>query len=174
MPTPALTTRGKNFLHINDSKTENSHTMRILYHHRTLGDGAEGIHISEIVNSFRKIGHDVLVVSLIGDSTNIESKKQRIWSKVAKSMPSFFYEIGEIAYNISGYISITQVVKAFRPHFIYDRYAIYNYSAVALAKRFGMPIVLEVNCPYSNQKEKFDETPYFKRLSHFFERRICY
>ena len=152
---------------------ENSHTMRILYHHRTLGDGAEGIHISEIVNSFRKIGHDVFVVSLIGGSTDIQSNKQRIWSKIAKSMPSFFYEIGEIIYNISGYMSGAQAVKAFRPHFIYDRYAIYNYSTVALANRFDIPIVLEVNYPYSNQMEKFDETLYFKRLSRFFERRIC-
>jgi glycosyltransferase involved in cell wall biosynthesis len=148
--------------------------MRILYHHRTLGDGAEGIHIAEIVNSFRKIGHDVFVVSLIGDSTNIQSNKQKMWSKIAKSMPDFFYEIGEITYNISSYISIYQAIKEFRPHFIYDRYAIYHYSAVALANRFDIPIVLEVNCPYSNQKEIFDETLYFKRLSRFFERRICY
>jgi len=38
--------------------------MRILYHHRTLGDGAEGIHIAEMVNAFRKLGHEVQVVSL--------------------------------------------------------------------------------------------------------------
>jgi len=36
--------------------------VKILYHHRTLGDGAEGIHIAEMVNAFRQLGHEVLVI----------------------------------------------------------------------------------------------------------------
>ena len=33
--------------------------MKILYHHRTLADGAEGIHIEEMVRAFRELGHEV-------------------------------------------------------------------------------------------------------------------
>ncbi|MCH8292490.1 glycosyltransferase WbuB, partial [Candidatus Poribacteria bacterium] len=44
--------------------------MKILYHHRTLGDGAEGIHIREMVEAWRGLGHEVRVVSLIGEQTN--------------------------------------------------------------------------------------------------------
>ena len=36
--------------------------MKFIYHHRTLADGAEGIHISEMVNAFRQLGHEVLVI----------------------------------------------------------------------------------------------------------------
>ena len=35
--------------------------MKILYHHRTLADGAEGIHILEMIEAFRANGHDVVV-----------------------------------------------------------------------------------------------------------------
>lgn len=147
--------------------------MRILYHHRTLGDGAEGIHIAEIVNAFRKSGHEVKVVALIGESTNVEGKKQRRWSRIAGSMPGFFYEIGEIVYNIRSYVSLFRMSRDFRPDLIYDRYVSYSYSAVAIGRRFGVPVFLEVNSPYSYQKQTFDERLYFKRLLRLFERKTC-
>jgi glycosyltransferase involved in cell wall biosynthesis len=147
--------------------------MRILYHHRTLGDGAEGIHVAEMVKAFRELGHEVRVVSLIGESTNVQSKPQRRWSAVKKIIPSFLYELGELSYNLHGYLSLSSAVKEFRPDFIYDRYVSYNYSAVAVANRHRMPVFLEVNSPYSYQKHTFDETVYYKRLLRLFERKIC-
>jgi hypothetical protein len=37
--------------------------MDILYHHRTQGTGAEGVHIAYIIKGFRDLGFDVHVVS---------------------------------------------------------------------------------------------------------------
>lgn len=147
--------------------------MRILYHHRTLGDGAEGIHIAEIVKCFRRLGHEVRVVSLIGESTNVRSKPQQRWTNIAKAMPGFVYELGEMAYNIRGYSMLSQAIKDFQPDFLYDRYISYNYSAVAAARHHGIPVVVEVNSPYSYQKKTFDERLYFKNLIGWFERKIC-
>jgi glycosyltransferase involved in cell wall biosynthesis len=147
--------------------------MKILYHHRTLGDGAEGIHVAEIVKAFRQLGHDVRVLSLIGEATNTTSTAQSRWSRVARLMPGFVYELGEIAYNLHGYRSLSRAVEEFRPDFIYDRYVSYNYSAVGTGRRYGIPVVLEVNSPYSFQKQTFDETLYFRHVLRFFERQIC-
>ena len=36
--------------------------MKILYHHRTLGDGAEGIHVREMVRAFSSLCHEVKVI----------------------------------------------------------------------------------------------------------------
>ena len=44
--------------------------MKILYHHRTLADGAEGIHILEMIEAFRAEGHEVIVQP----STTIKSR----------------------------------------------------------------------------------------------------
>jgi glycosyltransferase involved in cell wall biosynthesis len=150
-----------------------SEQMRILYHHRTLGDGAEGIHVAEMVKAFRRLGHEVRVVSLIGESTNVQSRPQQQWGLVKKLLPGFLYEMGELSYNIQGYISVAKAVKEFRPDFIYDRYISYNYSAVAVGRRHKIPVVLEVNSPYSHQKQTFDEKVYYKTLLRCFEKNIC-
>jgi hypothetical protein len=47
--------------------------MKILYHHRTMGRGAEGVHISSIVNAFRRKGHEVLVLSPPGINPMIDA-----------------------------------------------------------------------------------------------------
>jgi len=147
--------------------------LKILYHHRTLGDGAEGIHVAEMIKAFRKLGHEVKVVSLIGEQTNVATKKQGNLTRLKKLLPGFLFELGEIAYNLHGYRSLSRAVKIFQPDFIYDRYISYNYSAVAVGRRYGLPVLLEVNSPYSYQKQTFDEKLLFKNLSRTFERRIC-
>ncbi len=147
--------------------------MKILYHHRTLGDGAEGIHVAEMIKAFRKLGHEVKVVSLIGEQTNVATKKQGKWTKVKKMLPGFLFELGEIAYNLQGYRSLSAAVRSFRPDFIYDRYVSYNYSAVGIGRSYDIPVMLEVNSPYSYQKQTFDEKLLFKNLSRTFERKIC-
>ena len=38
--------------------------MKILFHHRTLADGAEGIHIEAMVRAFRGLGHEVHIIGL--------------------------------------------------------------------------------------------------------------
>jgi len=147
--------------------------MKILYHHRTLGDGAEGIHIAEMVKAFRRLGHEVLVVSPIGEATNVNSKAQKRWSRVKNLLPVLVFELGEIAYNFHGYLSIARAARQFKPNFIYDRYISYNYSAVAVGQKYNIPVVLEVNSPYSYQKQTFDETLHCRWLNRFFERKIC-
>ncbi len=147
--------------------------MKILYHHRTLGDGAEGIHVAEIIKALRKLGHEVRVVSLIGETTNLDSSAKRRWSWIKRFMPGVLFELGELVYNLPGYIKLSRAVKEFRPDLIYDRYISYNYSAVAVGRRYGVPVFLEVNSPYSFQKQTFDERLYLVRLSRFFEKKIC-
>ena len=147
--------------------------MKILYHHRTLGDGAEGIHVAEMIKAFRTLGHDVQVISLIGEETNTVSTSQRRWSRVSRLLPGACYELGELAYNGPGFARISQAIRRFQPDFIYDRYVSYNFSAVWAGKRLGIPVVLEVNSPYSLQKQTFDERLYFPKLCRWFERTIC-
>ena len=40
--------------------------LNILYHHRTQGRGAEGVHIVSIVHALEKLGHRVTVLSPSG------------------------------------------------------------------------------------------------------------
>jgi glycosyltransferase involved in cell wall biosynthesis len=147
--------------------------VRILYHHRTLGDGAEGIHIAQMVKAFRELGHDVRVVSLIGEATNMASPGQKRWSHVAKLMPRPVYELSELAYNVHGALALERAARTFDPDVIYDRYVNQSCAALLVARRRGIPVLLEVNSPYSYQKQTFDEKLIFRGLSRWNERMVC-
>lgn len=147
--------------------------MKILYHHRTLGDGAEGIHVAEMVKAFRSLGHEVRLLSLIGDTTNVATPKQQRWARVRRLLPGVVYELAEMGYNVPSYLALRNAIAEFRPDLVYDRYGNYNYSAVGAARRAGLPVFVEVNSPYSFQKQTFDERLYLSRVSRAFERTIC-
>ncbi|HTV03296.1 MAG TPA: glycosyltransferase family 4 protein [Luteitalea sp.] len=147
--------------------------MKILYHHRTLGDGAEGIHVAEMVRAFRTLGHEVRLLSLIGETTNVATPKQQRWTAVRRMLPGAAYELAEIGYNVAGYLAVSKAIAEFKPDLVYDRYVNYNYSAVAAARRARLPVFVEVNSPYSYQKQTFDERLYLAGVSRRFERTIC-
>ena len=148
--------------------------MKILYHHRTLGDGAEGIHIEEMVNAFRQLGHEV---RLIGPGVRRQSQGEEEGPKfgwVKRLFKGPAYEMIELAYNILGYQTICMAIKEFKPDLIYDRYITFNYSAVAAARKFKLPIFLEVNAPLAYEREKEpDETLYLKKAAYWIEKKTC-
>jgi len=148
--------------------------MRILYHHRTLGDGAEGIHIQSIVNCLREQGHDVRVASLVGQNTQFRSSqeaKESKWDKIKNIIPKPVYELAEIAYNLKGLRMLMKEIAAFKPDIIYDRYAHFSFAALWAASRAKLPAILEVNSPYSIQKRKYEKL-YFPWLSRYGEYKI--
>ena len=76
--------------------------MKILYHHRTKGEDAQGIHITEIVNAFKKLGHSVEVVGLVEPAAEGERKsKGSTISKIASYAPPWLYEIIPWARRVS-------------------------------------------------------------------------
>src|SRR5437016_14221302 len=100
--------------------------MKILYHHRTLGDGAEGIHIREMVKAVRELGHEVKVVGPTGEALPEASRKSRLLGNLKRSIPHTLYEFCEIAYTGYSFWKIVREIRAFKPDFIYDRYITFN------------------------------------------------
>ncbi|RMD49375.1 MAG: glycosyltransferase family 1 protein [Ignavibacteria bacterium] len=148
--------------------------MRIIYHHRTLGDGAEGIHIREMVNALRKLGNDIKLVSLVTERELIHPDRRSAkpkWLWVKQLLPSALFEVLEIIYNVIGYWLIIKASKKFHPDAVYDRYVSYNYSAIWASRKLGIPCILEVNSPYATQR-KIWEKVYFPKLIQWFETKI--
>jgi len=148
--------------------------MKILYHHRTLGDGAEGVHIQELVGAFRDLGHEVRVVSLVGEKSPSSRVKEQRWGRVGRILPSGAYELAELAYNIVGTRMLMSAIKEFQPDFIYDRYNSYSTAALRAGRRTNLPIVLEVNAPVAYERIVYKymqlKLPW---LAYRYERRIC-
>ena len=121
--------------------------MKVLYHHRTMADGAEGIHIREIVSALRSLGHEVVVVALAGDPTRPAPGHASRVTSLRRLIPAFGYEIAELGYNLVGYRRIMAAIGHVRPDIIYDRYNTYSTAAAHAARRAGVPLLLEVNAP---------------------------
>lgn len=148
--------------------------MRILYHHRTLGDGAEGIHIAEMVNAFRQLGNEVLVVGPAVDHVGGKEVGSNRFGWIRKICKGPLYEIAEIAYNIYGFMNICRKIFSFKPDFIYDRYITFNYSAIAAGNLTNVPVFIEVNSPLAYERDtESDELLFFKKIAYLLERKIC-
>ena len=124
--------------------------MNILYHHRTRGKNVEGIHIREIVNSLKELGHEVYIISPPGSdpmtiTDNEQHKVNKIWDLVSKYFPQIGFEILELCYNFVGYFRIKKAIKEYNINAIYERYAFFTWVGTYIANRKNIPIILEVN-----------------------------
>lgn len=124
--------------------------MRIIYHHRTRATDAQRVHILEMIRAFEAQGHEVQVVGLVHPETALEDAKrdavQAPWQGLVRKIP-FAYEAVQIGYNVIGLALLMRAFFNRRADFIYERYALFNFSGVLVAKLFRIPIILEVNAP---------------------------
>ena len=148
--------------------------MKILYHHRTLGDGAEGIHVKEMIAAFRDLGHEVIVLSPVGEKTG-QASSTRTWAeRIKKLLPRVCFEFLEIGYNAAAFLALWRLVRKHKPAFIYDRYITFNASAVLLGKLLRLPVILEVNAPLALERsQQPDERLILRAPAHALEKWIC-
>ena len=123
--------------------------MRILYQHRTLGDGAEGIHIIEMVKALQRLGHEVEMAGIAVTSSRSQTQRPSLISKVRRAMPAGAFEMAQLVTSGGTYLPMRRRIAAFRPDFVYKRHAKYDFGTVLAARRSGVPLILEVNCVYS-------------------------
>jgi len=123
--------------------------MRILYHHRTRGQGAEGVHIREIADALRKLGNEVYILSPPGvyiEHAEANSKPGRRWLKnVYNLLPQSVLEILRLSYNLFAYFRLKKALREYRIDLLYERYAFLTWVGPYIARKCRIPIILEVN-----------------------------
>lgn len=142
--------------------------MRILYFHRTLADGAEGIHIREMVRAFRGLGHDVHVEGLAGQSG---SASYGLAERMKASTPRVVFECAAAGANVAEFLNVRRAIKNIRPHFLYQRHGRFSIGALRAAHAAGVPTVLEVNCLFVAPPYERFEPLTLRRLAAYVERR---
>jgi glycosyltransferase involved in cell wall biosynthesis len=146
--------------------------MRIVYHHRTLGDGAEGIHVSAMAEAFRNLGHDVEVAAIIGEQTNISTSRTRALGALARWAPRPIYEAMELGYSLAGCRMLRRYIAKWNPDFLYERYMLFNIAGLVSTGLAGIPLVLEVNSPLAYERAAY-ESLCLRRLAQRCERFVC-
>jgi glycosyltransferase involved in cell wall biosynthesis len=151
--------------------------MRVLYHHRTQAEDAQGVHISEIVRAFRELGHEVKMASLADDetakTTDPSSRRSAgLWKRLAGLRSDRLYILLTLAYNLYGFLRLRREIRSRRPDMIYERYSLNTVCGIWASRYFDIPIVIECNVPFYYELNEFGRL-HFKRLVRFTERWIC-
>lgn len=147
--------------------------LKILYHHRTQAQDAQGVHIRELAKAFREIGHTVEFVALVdGKSQSRKGLLQEILSSMAQWVPNWLYECMGLVYNLYGYRMLCRAIREKNPDLIYERYSLNTFCGIFASRQFGRPLVLEVNAPLSYEQAQLGKLS-FGHIAKFLERWVC-
>lgn len=130
--------------------------MKILYHHRTRSKDGQYVHIEEMIEALRSLGHEVIVVApAVAEKTKFGDDGGAVaWMK--RHMPRFIYELMEFAYSFVAYWRLARAVREHHPDFLYERYNLLQPAGVWIKRRYHLPLLLEVNAPLFAERARYD------------------
>jgi glycosyltransferase involved in cell wall biosynthesis len=129
--------------------------MKILYHHRTASRDGQSTHIDEMIGGLRAEGHSVVESSPQVGSDNAKGGSPGWVGRLKNLLPRQIYELAELAYSVAAYRKLAGAIKRDRPDGIYERYNLYLLAGVWAKKRFGLPLILEVNAPMALERRQY-------------------
>ena len=135
--------------------------MKILYTHRTQGQGAEGAHVAGMVEAFRGLGHTVLVDCLaacdptippivttqasVSNAAPSGSAITRALRSIARHAPQWLFGVLELLYNLPLALRLIPLLRRERPLLVYERYSLCTFAPALACRWLGIAHVLEVN-----------------------------
>lgn len=130
--------------------------MKILYHHRTRSKDGQNVHIDELTRALRARGHEIVMVAPAAMDTEEFGADAGAVAMMKKWIPKAVYELMELAYAGFAYLRLRKAYLKHRPDILYERYNLFLPSGVWLKRRFGLPMLSEVNAPISRERAEFD------------------
>jgi glycosyltransferase involved in cell wall biosynthesis len=142
--------------------------LRVLYSHRILSWDGQGLHVEAIVAELRAAGHEVRVVGPPTAERIDLGGESRLVTLMRRWMPAFAMELAELAYSAPAYWRLARAAAEFRPDVVYERYNLFFLAGALLARRRGLPLLLEVNSPLASERARFDNLR-LRRLARWAE-----
>jgi len=131
---------------------QRSPARRILYHFRSRGTGAEAVHIAGIASAFQRMGHEVFFESPTGANpletrgrSPFQSGRAGWISRLVDLCPGVLFEFLEVAYNAAAARRIERAFTEREIDLFYERHAFFLWRTSSMARRHGVPMILEVN-----------------------------
>lgn len=129
--------------------------MKILYHHRIASKDGQFVHVEELTNAFVELGHELIFVAPEFSKKAQFGDNGGISAKLKKALPKAVYEILELSYSFIVAFKLVRAILKDRPDFIYERYNLHQPAGVIVAELFKIPLLLEVNAPLVDEREKY-------------------
>jgi glycosyltransferase involved in cell wall biosynthesis len=130
--------------------------VKILYHHRTRSKDGQYVHIEEMINALRAQGHEVIIVAPPSAETESFGADAGPVAWLKRYMPKAFYELMELAYSLVAYRRLAQAVKLHQPDCLYERYNLFLPAGIWLARKYRLPMLLEINAPILEERTRYD------------------
>jgi glycosyltransferase involved in cell wall biosynthesis len=143
--------------------------VKILYHHRIRSKDGQYVHIAELIEALRNLGHVVIVVGPPATERARFGDDAGGIALLKRHCPRFLYELMEFAYSLVAYCRLRAAVLEHRPDCLYERYNLLQPAGVWLKRRFNLPMLLEVNAPLYEERAKYDGIA-LQRFARWWER----
>lgn len=146
----------------------------ILYKHRTRGVGGESVHIQGMVGGFRQLGYSIDFASppLVRNLKNQNPSGNRFYRIITYFFPPLIYELLALAYNFVSYMKCRNSLRKRSYCFIYERYALFDFSSVFLKKKHKIPLILEVNGLFNSKDKTHDRKTVLLSLGSYLEKQL--
>lgn len=145
--------------------------VKILYHHRTASRDGQSTHIDEMIRGLRAEGHAVVEVSPQVSGGDAAGGSPGWVGRLKVWLPRPVYELAELAYSWVAWRRLAAAIRQTRPDGIYERYNLYLLAGVWAKKRFGLPLILEVNAPMAVERRQYGGLSW-PRLADWAERYV--
>jgi glycosyltransferase involved in cell wall biosynthesis len=130
--------------------------MRILYHHRTRSKDGQYVHIEEMIDALRAQGHEVIIVAPPSAETESFGSDAGAVALLKRYLPKWFYELMELGYSLVAYRRLARAIRSHRPDCVYERYNLFLPAGIWAARKFRLPLLLEVNAPILEERSRYD------------------
>ena len=130
--------------------------MRILYHHRTRSKDGQYVHIEEMIHALRAQGHEVIIAAPPSIENEDFGADAGAVALLKRWLPKWFYELMELSYSLVAYRRLAKAIRAHKPDCIYERYNLFLPAGVWAARRYKLPLLLEVNAPILEERSRYD------------------
>ena len=130
--------------------------MRILYHHRTRSKDGQYVHIEEMIGALRAQGHEIIIVAPPSAETESFGSDAGAVALLKRYLPKWFYELMELGYSLVAYRRLAKAVRQHKPDCIYERYNLFLPAGIWLARKYKLPLLLEINAPILEERSRYD------------------
>jgi glycosyltransferase involved in cell wall biosynthesis len=129
--------------------------VKILYHHRIRSKDGQFVHIEELVHALRELGHEVILCGPAVVETESFGTPDQLGHGLRRLLPKAAYELLETGYNAVAFLRLLAAWRRHRPDALYERYNLFLVAGTWLKRLTGLPMIVEVNAPLSEERAKY-------------------
>lgn len=145
--------------------------MKILYHHRIASKDGQYVHVEELVRALERRGNEIVMAAPAVAAEAEFGHDGGMVATLKRALPRALYESAEFSYAVVAYRRLARLIRIHRPDVIYERYQLFMPAGIWAARRFGVPLILEINAPIFRERACYDGIA-LRRLAAWSERHV--